>query len=165
MCINIYAYIHKYMWVPIQSCTSGNVCGYVYIDMCIYMCIYVWICKYIHTYIYLSIRRSARGDVWMCTLICVCIYVYMYGYIHTYKHTYICQFRRAPEEMCADTRMGWLWLVGPFKLHLSFAKEPYKRALYSAKGTYNLKEPTNLATPYVGLCIYMCTCVWIYKYR
>jgi len=129
------------------------------------MCIYVWIYKYIHTYIYLSIQRSARGDVWMCTLICVYIYVYMYGYIHTYKHTYICQFRRAPEEMCVDIRMGWLRLVGPFKSHVSFAKEPYKRDLYSAKETYNLEEPANHSHPICGFMyihVYMCMNIQIY---
>jgi len=79
----------------------------------------------------------------MCTLICVYMYVYMYGYIHTYKHTYICQFRRAPEEMCVDIRMGWLRLVGPIKLH----------------GTYNLNEPTNHSHPICGFMyihVYMC---------
>jgi len=43
--------------------------------------------------------------------------------------------------------MGWLQLVGSFKLSVSFAKEPYKRELYSAKETYNFKEPTNRSHP------------------
>jgi len=38
--------------------------------------------------------------------------------------------------------MAWLRLVGSFKSWVSFAKEPYK-ADYSAKETYNFKEPTN----------------------
>jgi len=32
--------------------------------------------------------------------------------------------------------MGWLGLVGSLRLSVSFAKEPYKRDLYSAKETY-----------------------------
>jgi len=44
--------------------------------------------------------------------------------------------------------MGWLRLVGSLKLQVSFAKEPYRRDLYSAKETYNLKEPTNRGIRY-----------------
>ena len=43
--------------------------------------------------------------------------------------------------------MGWLRLVGSLKLQVSFAKEPYKKELYSAKETYNFKEPTNRSNP------------------
>jgi len=39
--------------------------------------------------------------------------------------------------------MGWLRLVGSLQLQVSFAKEPYKLDLYSAKETYELKEPTD----------------------
>jgi len=43
--------------------------------------------------------------------------------------------------------MGWLRLVGSLKLQVSFAKEPYKRRINSAKETYNFKEPTNRSHP------------------
>jgi len=43
--------------------------------------------------------------------------------------------------------MGWLRLIGSLKLQVSFAKEPYKRDLYSAKETYNFKELTNCSHP------------------
>ena len=49
--------------------------------------------------------------------------------------------------------MGWLWLVGSLKLYVSFAKEPYKRDLNSAKETYNLKELTNRSHPIVTFCV------------
>jgi len=38
------------------------------------------------------------------------------------SHTY-CRWSKDPSEL----HMGWLWLVGSFKLYVSFAKEPYKR--------------------------------------
>ena len=41
-------------------------------------------------------------------------------------------------------------LVGALKLQVSFTKEPYNRDLYSAKETYNLKEPTNCSHPIVA---------------
>ena len=43
---------------------------------------------------------------------------------------------------CAHCRMGWLRLVGSLKLQVSFAEQPYKQD-YSAKETYNIKEPTH----------------------
>jgi len=43
--------------------------------------------------------------------------------------------------------MGWLRLVGSLQTWVSFAKEPYKSDLYSAKETYNFKEPTNRSHP------------------
>ena len=36
---------------------------------------------------------------------------------------------------------------------VSFAKEPYKIDLYSAKETYNFKEPTNRSHPIRHLCL------------
>ena len=42
---------------------------------------------------------------------------------------------------------GWLWLVGSFKLYVSFAKEPYKRDDVLQKKTYNFKEPTTRSHP------------------
>jgi len=52
----------------------------------------------------------------------------------------------------AKDTMGWLRLVGSIELYVSFAKEPCKkdyilRRLYSAKETYNFKEPTNRSHP------------------
>jgi len=59
-------------------------------------------------------------------------------------------------RMCADIRaMGWLRLVGSSKLYVSFVKEPYKKRRYSAKETYNLKEPTNRSHPIPIYRVYM----------
>jgi len=38
--------------------------------------------------------------------------------------------------------MGWQRFVGSIKIHVSFAKKPYKNRGSSAKETYILKEPT-----------------------
>ena len=54
--------------------------------------------------------------------------------------------------VCSSSSMKWLRLVVSIKIKVSFAKEPYKRDLYSAQETYFLqdllfvaisKEPTN----------------------
>jgi len=54
--------------------------------------------------------------------------------------------------------MGWLQLVGSLKLQVSFAKEPYKKEIYSAKETYNSKEPTNRSHPMGAFCIQIVEC-------
>jgi len=71
--------------------------------------------------------------------------------------------------------MGWLQLVGSLKLYVSFAKEPYKNRRYSAKETYNLKEPTNRIHPITRLqgtvslkvahmCMHMCIDAHVYAH-
>jgi len=45
--------------------------------------------------------------------------------------------------------MGWLHVVDFLKLQVSFAKEPFKKRRYSAKETYDFKEPTNRSHPIV----------------
>jgi hypothetical protein len=45
--------------------------------------------------------------------------------------------------------MGWLRFVGSLKIRVSFAKEPYKRHLYSAKEPYIFKHPINRSHPIV----------------
>ena len=51
--------------------------------------------------------------------------------------------------VCLRHAMGWLRLVGSLKLQVSFAKEPYKRDLYSAKGPIIFRSLLIVATPYV----------------
>ena len=43
--------------------------------------------------------------------------------------------------------MGWLRWVGSLKLQNSFCKRALLKRVYSAKETYNLKEPTNRSHP------------------
>jgi len=44
-------------------------------------------------------------------------------------------------------RMGWLQLVGAFKMIGLFCKRALWKRLYSAKETYNFKGPTNCSHP------------------
>jgi len=59
-----------------------------------------------------------------------------------------------------DIRMGWLRLVGSLKVHVSFAKEPYKRDYIFQKRHITLRSPLIVATPYVYM--YTCICLHIY---
>ena len=77
---------------------------------------------------------------------------------HTHTHTHMHKHTRIngdtiQEHIFAEDQqnidIGWLRLVGSSKLYVSFAKEPYKR-LYSAKETYDFKEPTSRSPPIQG---------------
>ena len=43
---------------------------------------------------------------------------------------------------------GWLWIVGSFKIYVSFAKEPYKRDYILKKRPVFLRSLLIIATPY-----------------
>jgi len=69
----------------------------------------------------------------------------------------------------AGSTIGCLRVVGSLKLQVSFAKELHKRddilqtlqkKRYSAKETYDFKEPTNRATPYMMVCVQKRLCVF-----
>jgi len=47
--------------------------------------------------------------------------------------------------------MGWLWLVGSFKLKVSFAKEPYERDYILQKRPIFLRTLLIIATPYTKM--------------
>ena len=90
--------------------------------------------------------------------ILTCVYTYSI-YICIYTYTYVTYV------------MGWLRLVGCLKIQVSFAKELYKRDLYSAKRPVFLSILLIVATPYCGLYMYpfryLCTyimfmCSFIY---
>jgi len=49
--------------------------------------------------------------------------------------------------------MGWLRLVGCLKIQVSFAKELYKRDLYSAKRLVFLSILLIVATPYIIIAL------------
>jgi len=82
---------------------------------------------------------------------------------HTHTHTHMHKHTRIngdtiQEHIFAEDQqnidIGWLRLVGSSKLYVSFAKEPYER-LYSAKETYDFKEPTNRSHPIPNVDTYM----------
>jgi len=89
--------------------------------------LYVW-----HKVRHDSISCVTQSETWL-THMC-----------HTH-HSYV--WHPSPTRGMSPIHMGWLRWVGSLKLQVSFAQEPYKRKLYSAKETYNFKEPTNRSHP------------------
>jgi len=57
------------------------------------------------------------------------------------------------------THMGWLRLVGSFKLQVSFAKEPYKRDHILQQRPTILRSLLIEATPYPALWKCLCFCL------
>jgi len=98
-----------------------------------------------------------RRRVSLCTLIHVTMYVDtsdMYHYSDL--HRYISWYNKSPDPIDVHTRllyqvtciMAWLRLVGSLKLHVSFAKEPYKRNYILQKRPIILGGLLIAATPY-----------------
>jgi len=62
--------------------------------------------------------------------------------------------------------MGWLRLVGSFKIQVSFAKEPYKRDYILQKRPRILRSLLIVATTYLHvLACVKCVCLYIYRWR
>jgi len=98
----------------------------------------------LHTYLHnVYIHRSLSSTyiliVWATYITPTCVHTMIY--IHT---------------LMIYLHMGWLRLVGSLKLWSLLQKSPIKR-LYSAKETYNFKEPTNRSHPIPSWCVYIDT--------
>jgi len=71
----------------------------------------------------ITIRTSILFYMGMPDVIPSTHYIIMWCFLHLYTHNDISMTL----EPMALLHMGWLRLVGSFKLQVSFAKEPYKR--------------------------------------
>jgi len=118
-------------------------------------------CVHIYIYIYNIIvisYRSMRASVVKCVCVqwmCVCVQwmcVCRCAIIFHYSFEYVCMYILA--IACAGGyTMGWLWLVGSFKLWVSFAKEPYKRDDIMQKRPIMFTKPTNRSHPILDVRI------------
>ena len=156
---------------------------YTYTDICIDIQIHMYTRLYIHAPVQTDIhkdytpRRKYLGE--SVLQICVYVYTYIRTYIHVYIYTYIyiriytnVFIHRIPQtNTIARETKGWLRLVGSLKLHVSFAKEPYKRDNILQKRPRILRSLLIVATPYLWktglqICIYVCkyVCVFAYGY-
>ena len=122
---------------------SWDICLSVSAHLALYICIYTYI-------------RTARS--WRIFLICS---------VYSLSHLRWCfpkpegkleaKARRSLfTEMWQKRPMGWLRVVGSFKLQVSFAKEPYKRDYILQKRPVILKSLRIVATPYkleLELCL------------
>jgi len=102
----------------------------IYSFICVIWRIHTWLCR-------LLIARPA----W-CVSVCVCD---MCGC----NMSHIRMWDMTHSHVWHD--MGWLQLVGSFKLHVSFAKEPYKRDYILQKRPIILRSLLMIATPYHNL--------------
>ena len=86
VCICIYVCVYMYMYVFICI----YVCVYMYMYICIYVYMYMYICIYVCVYMYMYMYICIYVYVYMY----ICIYVYMYIciciYVYVYMYVYIC---------------------------------------------------------------------------
>jgi len=140
-CKYIFVYIFVCIYIPVYTCAYAYTYTYIYTYTCTCKCI----CIHMYIYIYMYILCMY---IYINIHVCICIYIYTYIhiYIDTYIHNiYICLSYRHRRVF---SHMGWLWLVGPIKLQVSFAKEPYKRDDILQKRRFVLSILLTIATPY-----------------
>ena len=85
----------------------------------------------------------------------ICIYTYIYishvlfdSCFHIFELNFSTAIFTVIAHHLYTNRMGWLRLVGSFKLQVSFAKEPYKRDYILQKRPIILRRLLIVATPY-----------------
>ena len=85
----------------------------------------MYACTHIYMYIHINIHTH------LCIYVYTYIYVFIHIYIYTYTCTYTCTYIYIHVHLCSTTAaavlqqvytMGWLRLVGSFKLQVSFAE-------------------------------------------
>ena len=160
VCIHVYIYMYIYLYICIHIYIHA--CTYVHIDM--YTHVYMYTYKQKH-----FLEDNARDMRWLRVVGSLKVQVSFAKepqkrdnilqkrpvilrsllIVATPLHSIVCYL-----HVC----MGWLRLVGCLKIQVSFAKETYKRDLYSAKRHIFLSILLLVATPYV----YIHTCMYIY---
>ena len=116
---------------------------FIYVYLCTCICICICMYKYIYIYIHISIYAYIHLYVYMyINIISINVYIFIYIHLYTrtfmcynvflYTHTtgyspHVCMFLQTDTNRLIHKHMGWLRLVGSFKLQVSFAKEPCKR--------------------------------------
>ena len=107
--------------------------------MCVCTCVFKRRCVCMCVFIY----RCVCTCILIHTCVCMCVFICRYVFIHMYLYMYTCA------NMCHhSTHMGRIWLVGPIKLYVSYAKEPYKRDDILQKRPIILSFLLTVATPY-----------------
>jgi len=101
--------------------------------------------------------------------VCVCIQIYAYYVTRKHIQTHTCTCTHTYTHTCTHThKVTQYWANGVatisrlLKIIGLFCKRVLKKRLYSAKETYNFKEPTNhshLIPRRSSGCVYVCVCV------
>ena len=108
-----------------------------------------------HTYVYIT------NTTHICICLCVCITHICIYHKHKTMYIYTCGFKT---QLCISIHtywnqyagmrpMRWLRLVGPLKLWVSFATEPYKRDDILQKRPMILRSLLIVTTRYQHTCI------------
>ena len=130
----IYMYIYVYTYVNIYMCGGGRV------DVC--MCIYMQTCTNVLTPAMGSRLCGVGKVISPCSL-----YSGSKGGYSAGSSELRMRSRSVISSTCIWACMGWLRLVGPLKLQVSFAKEPYERDNFLQKRPVILRSLLIVATP------------------
>ena len=116
-----------------------NICIYIYIYVYIYICIYIYIYVYIYICIYISISVYQNTDVLLSIYVVCCMHTWEYGYsvcIYLYFLDHAC-FPWQPDVflwascnlyniLCAVHRTQCVaWEGGNTKVHVFLGRQPF----------------------------------------
>jgi len=106
------------------------------------VCVHVCVCVYMHVCVRVSMKAAEiiLGDV---SCMCVCVRVYLYVYICLCVRMSM----RAADIISGDVSYGVATICRLLKIIDLFCKIALSKRPYSAKETYNFKEPTNHSYP------------------
>ena len=130
---------------------------YVYICVCVYMCVYV--CVYIYVYICVYIY------VYMCVYICICMYVYIYGiyminYLELKKEyqinsPHLSRFGRGEEHL--SNLFGFPWGMQLWKVRLGYqvlTEGMWEEIIYTTQRPIHRNLPLCLPTPFISSAVW-----------
>ena len=116
---------------------------------CSCMDIFTWICDILYIHIYVDVNVDMEKGV----ILSIYIYVDVDVDIETRDILSICMYVDVDVYVDIETydtprgMKGWLRLVGPLKLQVPFAKEPYKRDYISKQRPMIVRSLSIVATP------------------
>jgi len=134
---------HAYVWHDPFICVTWP----------FYICL-VYMCDMSHSHEWHDTSMRVTWSIQLCDMTLLHVYHVSYIYASYVSFTWVTWLMPRRMHTCnaihsnpRTASMGRLRLVGSLKLYVSFAKRALWTRLYSAKETYNFKEPLHRSHP------------------
>ena len=174
ICMYMWIYIFSYRGRGVEECLCWSLRRLVPAnDAGMYSCMYL--CMNVCMYAYMYAIASACIRLSDCACKCLCMYAF--ALLRVSPQVCIYAFMNVGLS-CGEYFCVWYWyrvstISRLLKIIGLFCKRALEKRLYSAKETYNFKEPTNHSQPIcmhiivgVGVWLWDCTrCVCVYSWE
>jgi len=153
VCVFVFLCVCARVCVCVRVCTRVCVCVCACVRVC--MCVCMRMCPYTSMYEYIHVK------IWMCVCVCVCVRACVFVFV---CNLCVCTFAGTWNVSTYCFVLGCRWMYGKciwfnstaygvatisrfLKMIGLFCKRALQKRLYSAKETYNFKEPANRSHP------------------